>query len=164
MEDKLHKQHCLEASANFQLLSQGWTELKPGLNFATSKGPVLAHSPPSSPSSHNQGWWWKLNINYCKWQQVLMNNENQLEFSRGLWIPDLFLTLSAKNIIIHECLLSMFVTVKNCITVFGAEVPYWMRYCWMCLEKPASMVEISANDLTTHIKLKHFCSPFHFFW
>ena len=58
-----------------------------------------------------------------------MNNENQLEFSRGLWIPDLFLTLSAKNIIIHECLLSMFVTVKNCITVFGAEVPYWMRYC-----------------------------------
>ena len=31
--------------------------LEPWLNFATFKGPAMTHSPPSSPSSHNQGWW-----------------------------------------------------------------------------------------------------------
>ena len=55
-EDKLHKQHSLEASGEFSL-SQGWIELKLWLNFTTFKGSVMTHSPPSSCSSHNQGWW-----------------------------------------------------------------------------------------------------------
>ena len=59
----------------------------------------------------------------------------------------------------------IFITVKNCVTVFGAykchiECGTVVRV----LQKPAPTIEISANSLATHIKLKRFRSSFQFCW
>ena len=46
------------------------------------------------------------------------------------------------------------ITLKHCATLFWAEVVYRMRHHCTCLTKSAPTVKISANRLTTHIKLK----------
>jgi len=51
VEDELHKQHGLVASAEFEL---NWNI--GCMNIATFKGSIQACDPPSNPSSHNQGW------------------------------------------------------------------------------------------------------------
>ena len=58
----------------------------------------------------------------------------------------------------------IFITVKNCVIVLERKCYIDCGTVPRVLQKPAPTVEISANSLTTHIKLKHFRSFYKFYW